>query len=55
MYKDKLVRITTIYEEIIICIIINEDKYRVIYKNDFGQGYIPKDEIKRLDILGNVI
>lgn len=55
MYKDKLVRITTIYEEVIICIVKKENKYEIIYFNDFGQGYIPKDEIKNIDILGNVI
>ena len=53
--KNKLVSIFTITGERILCIILEEDPYRYFYKNEYGNGYIFKDDIKEIDIIGDVV
>ena len=54
--KNKLVKIITIYNEVILCIITNEDLFKYYYKNELGKNnYIDKDIIKEISILGEEI
>lgn len=54
--KNKLVKIITIYNEVILCIITNEDLFKYYYKNDICENnYIDKDIIKEISIIGEEI
>lgn len=53
--KNKLVKIHTIYDEHILCIILKETKVSFMIKNDFSQGHIYKEDIKEIEIIGDVV
>ena len=51
--KNKLVKIITIYNEVILAIITDEDLFKYYYKNDICENnYIDKDIIKEISIIG---
>ena len=54
--KNKLVRLITIYDEEIFCIVLREDNFNIFYKNeDSSINYVPKIEIKHVDVIGDVV
>lgn len=54
--KNKLVKIHTIYDEEILCIVVKEDSFNIYYKNeDSTINYVPKIEIKYVDVIGDVV
>lgn len=54
-FKDLVVFIYTKSGEQIFCIIVDEDTNNIYYENDYTKGYVPKDEICRIHIVGKVV
>lgn len=53
--KNKLVKIITIYNEVILAIITDEDLFKYYYKNDISENnYIDKNIIKEISIIGEI-
>ena len=53
--KNKLVSFFTFSGERILCIILKEYKDKYYVKCEFGEGYIFKDDIKEIEIIGDVV
>lgn len=54
-FKNLVVFIYTKSGEQIFCIIVDEDTNNIYYENDYTKGYVPKDEIRRIHIVGKVV
>lgn len=51
----QLIRITTIYNEIITCVELRRNKIGIyVYKDEYT-CFIPFDDIQFIDIIGNVV
>lgn len=53
--KNKVVSLFTFSGERILCIILKECKDKYYYKSEFEEGYIFKDDIKEIEIIGDVV
>lgn len=53
--KNKFVSIFTKSGEKFMCFILEENHLFYTYKGEYGIGHIFKDDIKEIDIIGDVI
>lgn len=54
LVKKRLVKLTTIFDEEILCVLVVKDKISHTFETNFGPFTILNDDIKYIDIIGEV-